>query len=250
MLLVISVWKGGKDTMRRKAALSVLVVVALVVLAGCATPAAPTTTPVPPTATPPQRPTLPPSWTPGTPSLQDVTTATPTASHTPQSVNDSRPTLPPSWTPQPFATVTRPPLVGPIATPIPPTITPVVEPTSGFGALLGGRPEGGPPTPARGARYPEACTSFTMSEPTDAVLSPDADARLTWTPVEGAEGYHVWVMNPSFRYSFDEETTETTITVPESAFIGTGMYAWEIMPVLNGDRMCPSRTGIFTLRRD
>jgi hypothetical protein len=137
-----------------------------------------------------------------------------------------------------------------MATPIPPTITPVVEPTSGFGALLGGRPEDGPPTPARDARYSEACATFAMTDPTDAVLTPGSEAHLSWAEVEGAEGYHVWVMNPSFRFSYNQETTETSVIVPEESFIGTGMYAWEVMPLLDGERMCPSRTGIFTLRRD
>ncbi|MCC7207097.1 MAG: hypothetical protein IT323_07325 [Anaerolineae bacterium] len=240
--------------MRGKVAVPVFILITLVVLAGCATaPAAPTDTPAPPTPTQPQRPTLPPSWTPGPAPTQGAlatATATPHTPHPAQAADDGRPTLPPSWTPQPFATVTRPPLTGPIATPLPPTITPVVEPTSGFGALQGGRPAGGPPTPARNADYPAACRTFAMSAPTDAVLPLDSDARLAWAAVEGADGYHVWVMNPSFRYAFDQGTTETAITIPASTFIGTGMYAWEVMPVRDGDRMCPSRTGVFTLRRD
>jgi hypothetical protein len=240
--------------MRHKAGMPVLIVVTLMVLAGCAnSPTAPAATAIPPTAAPLLRPTLPPSWTPGPQPSYDasgVATVVPSTPRSAQAVNDGRPTLPPSWTPQPFTTVTRPPLAEEIATRIPPTITPVVEPTSGFGALLGGRPEGGPPTPARNASYPDACAPFAITAPTDAVLSPDSEAHLSWTPVDGAEGYHVWVMNPSFRYSFDQETTETTMVVPEDAFIGTGMYAWEIMPVREGDRMCPSRTGMFTLRRD
>lgn len=146
----------------------VLVVIALVVLAGCTTsPAAPTGTAVPPTATAPQRPTLPPSWTPGLAPSMDasgwatVVPSTPRPTHA--TVGDGRPTLPPSWTPQPFPTVTRAPQAGEIATPIPPTITPIVQPTSGFGALQGGRPEGGPPTPARDAVYPDACTTFAIT---------------------------------------------------------------------------------------
>lgn len=227
---------------------NILILSALMLLAGCAQsmPAptlAPTNTALP-TPTIDLRPTLPPSWTPGPPPTVNIQAVDITEPPPPQPI-EGRATLPPTWTPRPFVTVTPLPFVGsPPPTSIPPTLTPI-----------GGRPvrhstprPDGPPTLSGVATYDAACAVFGKTEPTDTLVIRGAKARISWTPVEGAEGYRVWLLNPSKRYSFDEIVTGTTATFPEEAFIGPGNYAWEVMPLRNGDRMCVSLTGVITVR--
>jgi hypothetical protein len=213
----------------------------------------PTATPEPPTITPPSRPTLPPSWTPGPPPTRPppgAESAPPTATQPGPLPQEGRPTLPPSWTPGAFATVTRPADAGVAPTRPPPTITPVARATLPIGVLGGIRGPGGPPTIDPTARFDPACAALARRSGTSVSFEPNTAARIVWSGVEGADGYRVWVLNPSMRYAFDQVTDETSITIPAGVFVGTGLYAWEVMPMRDGDRMCQSLTGVFTLRRD
>jgi hypothetical protein len=206
------------------------------------TPSAPTATP---TLTPTidRRPTLPPSWTPGPPPTRDPNAGEPTLPPPPQPV-EGRATLPPSWTPRPFITVTPIPFVG---SPGPSRVPPTSTPAGGQESTATPRADI-PPTLAGEAQYPTACATFGKTEPTDIVIVKGSPAQVSWTKVEGAAGYRVWLLNPSRRYSFDQVVDKETITIPEDAFIGPGPYAWEVMPLLDGDRMCVSLTGVITVR--
>lgn len=220
------------------------------ILGACAQPApTPTVTPVPVTPTS-SRPTLPPTWTPGPPP-----TASPRsdqgeqpAGATPVEVTGlpGRPTLPPTWTPGvAAATVTRPPLIERVTRlpTQPPTLTPALGLTA-----FNINPTGGPPTVEPFATYSPACAMLARSTPLDAVIFTGSVAHVTWTPVEGATAYQVWLLNPSGRYSYNQTTTETTIVFPAEAFASIGPFAWEVMPVQDGRRMCASLTGVINVR--
>lgn len=223
---------------------------ALVTLAGCGGQAAPTDT-LTPSPTTDTGPTLPPSWTPGTPSTleapsQNIASSTPMAE--PPTLSGG-PTLPPSWTPAAIPSVTQPPLVesGPAtATRQVPTITPALVLTSPL-VLPTRRSVGGPPTPAPSAVFNAACAVFGQATPTDTSIFAKEKAQISWAAVKGAEAYRVWVLNAANVYSFDKTVTETTITIPGEVFIGPGVYAWEVMPVLHSDRMCGSLTGVIVV---
>jgi hypothetical protein len=81
--------------------------------------------------------------------------------------------------------------------------------------------------------------------PTTTTIFQKESAQISWTAVEGAEGYRVWILNAVNEYSFDQVVTETTITIPSDIFKWPGMYGWEVMPLLNKDRMCGSLTGVI-----
>ncbi|PJF31926.1 MAG: hypothetical protein CUN51_03015 [Candidatus Thermofonsia Clade 1 bacterium] len=174
--------------------------------------------------------------------------ATPTPTLTPTFTNTPRPTftLPPTWTPTAFVTNTPRPTQPPIN--VRPTVTPAARRTENLN-LLAATPIGAPPTIALDATFDAVCASFTRSLPTSSLIADrQTDAQVSWTAVEGAEGYRVWLLSPSNRYVFIGDTTETTITFERSLFVGLGNYAWEVMPLRNGDRLCQSLTGVIVVR--
>lgn len=172
----------------------------------------------------------------------------PTPTLTPTPSNTPRPTftLPPTWTPTVFVTNTPRPTLP--MTPIRPTVTPVIRRTDNFG-LLAVTPTGAPPTIAFGATFDAACRTFARRMPlTGSIADRQTDAQVSWTAVQGAEGYRVWLLSPSRRYVLIADTTETTIVFKRELFVGFGDYAWEVMPLRNGDRFCQSLTGIISVR--
>jgi hypothetical protein len=174
--------------------------------------------------------------------------ATPTPTLTPTFTNTPRPTftLPPTWTPTAFVTNTPRPTQPPIN--VRPTVTPAARRTENLN-LLAATPIGAPPTIALDATFDAVCASFTRSLPTSSLIADrQTDAQVSWTAVEGAEGYRVWLLSPSNRYVFIGDTTETTITFERSLFVGLGNYAWEVMPLRNSDRLCQSLTGVIVVR--
>lgn len=172
----------------------------------------------------------------------------PTATLTPTFTNTPRPTftLPPTWTPTVFVTNTPRPTQPPLD--VRPTVTPAARRTENLN-LLAATPTGAPPTVAPDATFDAACATFARRLPTSGLLADrETDAQVSWTAVEGAEGYRVWLLSPSNRYIFVGDTTETTITFKRALFIGLGNYAWEVMPLRNGDRFCQSLTGVIVVR--
>lgn len=162
--------------------------------------------------------------------------------------NTPRPTLtlPPTWTPAAFVTNTPRPTQPPMN--IRPTVTPAVRRTENLG-LLGATPTGGPPTIALDATLDPACAAFARRMPTSGLIADQqTDAQVSWTAVAGAEGYRIWLLSPSNRYVFIGDTEETTITFKRALFTGLGRYAWEVMPLRNGDRFCQSITGVIEVR--
>jgi hypothetical protein len=129
-----------------------------------------------------------------------------------------------------------------------PTITPAARRTEGFGALAA-TPIGGPPTVAPERTFDAACRTFARGTPTTGLIADqETDGQVSWTAVAGAEGYRVWLLSPANRYIFTEDVTETTVTFARSLFTGLGNYAWEVMPLRNGDRFCQSLTGVIVVR--
>ena len=181
---------------------------------------------------------LPPSWTPGlaptdTPKSEFTSTALPT--------NAVANTLPASWTPAviptstPFAIATQKalPPTAPRA-----TLTPAVTSTRS-----GPRQ---PPTPAASMTYSSVCSSFQLdTQKTTIRMRVNTVGTIAWTSVEGAEGYEVWVIFLDGRYIVDQKTAETSINIPQEIFRVPGGYGWEVMPLKNGDRLCPSLTGVI-----
>jgi len=212
-------------------------------LAGCNNGPKPTATSLA-TATARTGPTLPPTWTPGV--APTNTKAAPTGTRQPPTLLPGQPTMPPTWTPYVIPTVTPIPLIRSFQGTATSTITPVVRATASTpGASTGRVP---PPTLQRDAVYDPACDKFGQTTPFDASIISGTPARISWTPVAGAEGYRVWILNPAQRFNFEKVTTETTITIPKEVFIGPGQYGFEVMPIKNNDRMCVSLTGVITVR--
>ncbi len=173
---------------------------------------------------------------------------TPTPMPTPTVTNTPRPTftLPPTWTPTAFVTntprSTQPPMN------IRPTVTPAARRTESLG-ILAATPTGAPPTIAFDVTLPAACATFARRDPTTSLIADQqTDGQVSWTAVAGAEGYRVWLLAPSNRYVFIGDTTETTITFERALFTGLGNYAWEVMPLRAGDRLCQSLTGVIVVR--
>lgn len=154
----------------------------------------------------------------------------------------------PTWTPQPLVTLTPLPFVGtppafaftprPTTTPRPTRLIPTRTPDRSV-----------PPTLQYDATYSSACISLVQAEPTDVIVFRGQPAQVSWAAVEGADGYRVWVFSPSKRFVFDQVVQATTVSIPANVFFGLGPYAWEVMPVKAGDRMCVSLTGIFNVQR-
>ncbi|MBO9309763.1 MAG: hypothetical protein J7551_08270 [Chloroflexi bacterium] len=175
-------------------------------------------------------------------------TPTPTLTPTPTPSNTPRPTLtlPPTWTPTVF--VTNTPRAALPTLNIRPTITPAARRTENLGALVA-TPIGGPPTVAPDHIFDVACLAFARSAPTTGLIADrETNGQVSWTPVEGAEGYRVWLLSPAKRYVFVQDVTETTVTFKRELFTGLGNYAWEVMPLRNGDRFCQSLTGVIVVR--
>ncbi|HRE47794.1 MAG TPA: hypothetical protein PLD47_08715 [Aggregatilineales bacterium] len=210
-------------------------------LAGCGG-GAPTPTYTPslvPTETDSVRPTLPPSWTPGAPP-----TLGPTLTPTERPPNTLRPgaaTLPPTWTPFVPPTVTRAARPMTNATRPPPTLTPVA---SAIPRKAGEAPQ----TPRPNATYESICASFLKADPISVIVYTGQEATITWTAVEGAEAYHVWVSNPGLRFIFNQVVSGTTITLPTDLFRGPGLHGWEVYPIRNEQRLCGSLNGVFNVR--
>lgn len=171
---------------------------------------------------------------------------TPTPTLTPSNTPRPTLTLPPTWTPTAFVTNTpRPTLPAPN---VRPTVTPAARRTENFG-VLAATPIGGPPTVALERTFEPVCNTFARRAPTSGLIADrESDAQVSWTPVEGAEGYRVWLLSPANRYIFTEDVSETTVTFERSLFTGLGNYAWEVMPLRNGDRFCQSLTGVIVVR--
>jgi hypothetical protein len=107
---------------------------------------------------------------------------------------------------------------------------------------------GGPPTPAPDAKYDTACATLARVAPTTSTIFQNEPAQISWTAVDGAEGYRVWVLNVVDDYSFDQVVTETTTTIPADIFKWPGMYGWEVMPLRDKDRMCGSLTDVILVK--
>ncbi len=217
-------------------------------LAACSAPE-PTQTPTPsftPSNTPFPTVTLPPTWTPGNlPTVGRGEVQPPPDTPTPESISaPGAATLPPTWTPE--ASITAP--TQPPAPTLRPTLTPAARRTESLG-VLSATLVGAPPTIAPDRTFSPACSTFTRSTPTTTLIADRAtDAQVTWTPVEGAEGYYVWLRSPSNRYDFVGIVEETTVTFERALFGGLGNYAWEVMPLQNGERFCQSLTGVIVVR--
>lgn len=210
------------------------------------TPPPPTATLVPPTPTSRPTRTLPATWTPGPPPTRARPGAETATAETVAPENTARPgsfTLPPTWTPFVAPTVTRRADDGqPTPTRPRPTITPFA------GRLTRVAPTGQPPTPDSAAIYPAACGSLVVKPETFAQTFTNQPAMISWQGVEGAQGYRVWVLNPSGRYTFNQITESTEIEIPGEIFTSPGPYGWEVMALIDGDRLCPSITGVIVAR--
>jgi hypothetical protein len=171
---------------------------------------------------------------------------TPTPTLTPSNTPRPTLTLPPTWTPTVF--VTNTPRAALPTLNVRPTITPAARRTEGFGALAA-TPTGGPPTIAPERTFDAACLTFARRAPTTGLIADqETDGQVSWTAVEGAEGYRVWLLSPANRYIFIQDVTETTVTFERKLFTGLGNYAWEVMPLRDGDRFCQSLTGVIVVR--
>lgn len=210
------------------------------------TPPPPTATPIPPTPTSRPTLTLPPTWTPGPPPTRVRPGAATEIPQSPAAENTARPgnfTLPPTWTPFIAPTVTPHANDGQAMPTRPrPTITPFT------GRLTRIAPTGQPPTPDAAATYPAACESLVVKPDTVTQTFTGRSALISWEGVAGAEGYRVWVLNPSGRYTFNQITQSTEIEIPGEIFTSPGPYGWEVMTLIDGDRMCPSITGVIVAR--
>ncbi|MBE2193483.1 MAG: hypothetical protein IAE83_04840 [Anaerolinea sp.] len=230
--------------LRRVFPLVMMAAVALL-LTGCGGDSAPTATPLP-TDTPALPPTLPPTWTPGAAPLFTATSESspePTETRTPM---PGVPTLPPTWTPFVIPTVTRSSSGVTQFTRVPPTFTPAARATR---VPIGGRlPAEGPPTPIPSSTYEAVCDGLVTVNPTDTLIYTGMEAHLSWTPVEGADSYQVWLLNPGLKYSYAEVQVETSVTFVTDLFKGPGLYGWEIVPMRGGVRLCQSLTGVFNVR--
>jgi hypothetical protein len=127
-------------------------------------------------------------------------------------------------------------------------VTPAARRTDAL-SLLAATPIGGPPTIAPERTFEAACSTLARRTPTSGLIADkETDAQVSWTAVAGAEGYRVWLLSPANRYVFSGDTAETTITFKRELFTGLGNYAWEVMPLRNGDRFCQSLTGVIVVR--
>lgn len=188
------------------------------------------------TSTPEVRgaPTLPPSWTPGPPPTRPGLGTQPA-------------TPPPTATIPLVATVTPLPQVAPET--VEPTRRPTLTPPVTRATATSARTQQNvPPTPRPNTTYDAACATFAIISPTDSLIGTNQAARLSWTPVTGAEIYRVWITNPLRRYIFDKTITETKITIPAETFASVGDYRWIIMPIKDNGRMCLNLEGVFSVR--
>lgn len=198
---------------------------------------------LPPTDVSPIPPTLPPSWTPGKPP-----TVTPqainreSATLAPLATIEGAATLAPSWTPFRAPTVTRPArTVMPSRTPPLPTVTPAISPTR----LL----TEGPAPVVTSQVFDPACDGFKSFLRLESFIGPGRSPSIGWFVVPGADSYLLYLTNPEGRYTF-----RTSIIAPpgESVvyygfagdlFTVLGTYGWDLHPVKDNGRMCPSITG-------
>lgn len=96
------------------------------------------------------------------------------------------------------------------------------------------------------------CEKLTIFSEPYIYKQPKTDVQVGWTNV-AADYFDLWVRNPEGRYIYREfipipEGEQVVYyTIPGSVFTGIGRYTWEVYPVLNEYRMCPTITGtIFT----
>lgn len=225
-----------------------LALAAVLLVAGCApqvdvTLAVTTSATPPPTEVSPIAPTLPPSWTPGKPP-----TVTPqaiireTAILAPQATIEGVATLAPSWTPFRAPTVTRPARTAmPSRTPPPPTVTPAVSPTR----LL----SEGPAPVITSQAFDPVCADFKSFLRLEAFVGPGKSPSIGWFVIPGADSYLVHLTNPEGRYVFRTSIVAppgeavTYYGFPGELFVALGTYGWDLHPVKDNGRMCPSITG-------
>lgn len=194
----------------RKAAF-VLLLIAVLVLAGCnndkkdsKTEGGVTETPFVPTP-------LPPTWTATPPGF----VASPTFTATPAGAATDRPgstPLPPTWTPG------RQPTVTPIYTPtaVPPTLGPAATWTP----------------------LPDYCSELQISSE-DSRIRTGTSVAVSWTPISGYNTYQLNVYNPSGQLAFQATVTGNSFTLPGSIFVNAGGYGWEVWPLnAQGERIC------------
>lgn len=188
--------------------------------------------------------TLPPSWTPGvaptvTRQAREESTPTPLPQVTVEGVK----TLPPTWTPfVPPTVTTQPRPAFATFTSVPPTPTSAVSPTRSLS-------EGPAPVRTNEVFDRQACQAFNPFSRINQYMRPDQSVNIGWYQVEGADSYEIWLSNPDGR--FIEHGSVVTapgelvnyFTFSDKLFVGPGAYAWEVYPLRNRTRLCPSITG-------
>jgi hypothetical protein len=171
------------------------------------------------------------------PSLGESPSGSPSASVSPQQTvarsitatptRDSRPTLPPTWTREPSET--------PLPTSPPQSPVPTID---AIGTALFGQPT------------LEACTGFTMDLlESQATFRPGQDVTVVWTPVQGAIGYTVTLLDASRNALFERFSEEPRFTFDGALFdLAAPYYAVTVRPLNVGSRQMCNSIGLLINR--
>jgi hypothetical protein len=132
-------------------------------------------------------------------------------------------------------------------TPVPPTPSPAISPTRQL--------DEGPLAVQPGEVYDDpSCKQFAIATNLYEYKSPGTPITVGWTSVP-ADYYDLWVRNPDLRYVYRENVpivegaATVSFTIPGNVFQGIGQFTWEVYPVRDEYRMCPTVSGTIFISR-